>query len=63
MKGRWLRGVLFNFCCGVSVNTVDALSAQTPFGGMKQPGFGGDLSLHSLDKYTALKTIWIKYRA
>ncbi len=46
----------------VSVNTVDALSAQTPFGGMKQSGFGRDLSLHSLDKYTALKTIWIRYR-
>jgi gamma-glutamyl-gamma-aminobutyraldehyde dehydrogenase len=46
----------------VSVNTVDALSAQTPFGGVKQSGFGRDLSLHSLDKYTALKTIWIKYR-
>lgn len=46
----------------VSVNTVDALSAQTPFGGMKQSGFGRDLSLHSLDKYTALKTVWIKYR-
>ncbi|MEM1372780.1 MAG: aldehyde dehydrogenase [Pseudomonadota bacterium] len=45
----------------VSVNTVDALSAQTPFGGMKQSGFGRDLSLHSLDKYTALKTTWIKY--
>lgn len=47
----------------VSVNTVDALSAQTPFGGMKQSGFGRDLSLHSLEKYTALKTIWIKYRS
>lgn len=47
----------------VSVNTVDALSAQTPFGGMKQSGFGRDLSLHSFDKYTALKTTWIKYKA
>lgn len=47
----------------VSVNTVDALSAQTPFGGMKQSGFGRDLSLHSLEKYTALKTVWIKYRS
>jgi len=45
----------------VSVNTVDALSAETPFGGFKQSGFGRDLSLHSLDKYTALKTTWIKY--
>ena len=32
----------------VLVNTVDALSAMTPFGGMKQSGFGRDLSLHSL---------------
>jgi gamma-glutamyl-gamma-aminobutyraldehyde dehydrogenase len=47
----------------VSVNTVDALSAQTPFGGMKQSGFGRDLSLHSLEKYTALKTTWIRYKA
>lgn len=45
----------------VSVNTVDALSPMTPFGGFKQSGFGRDLSLHSLDKYTALKTTWIKY--
>ncbi|WP_425284498.1 aldehyde dehydrogenase family protein [Aliiruegeria lutimaris] len=45
----------------VSVNTVDALSSMTPFGGMKQSGFGRDLSLHSFDKYTALKTVWIKY--
>ena len=45
----------------VSVNTVDALSVMTPFGGMKQSGYGRDLSLHSFDKYTALKTTWIKY--
>ena len=44
----------------VSVNTVDALSAQTPFGGFKQSGFGRDLSLHALDKYTGLKTTWIQ---
>jgi gamma-glutamyl-gamma-aminobutyraldehyde dehydrogenase len=40
----------------VSVNTVDALSPMTPFGGFKQSGYGRDLSLHALDKYTALKT-------
>ncbi len=44
----------------VSINTVDALSAMTPFGGIKQSGFGRDLSLASFDKYTALKTIWIR---
>ncbi|TGA92950.1 aldehyde dehydrogenase [Streptomyces sp. MZ04] len=45
----------------VSVNTVDALSPLTPFGGFKQSGYGRDLSLHSFDKYTGLKTTWIAY--
>ncbi|GMA32565.1 aldehyde dehydrogenase [Litorihabitans aurantiacus] len=43
----------------VSVNTVDALDVTTPFGGVKQSGFGRDLSLHAMDKFTALKTTWI----
>ena len=47
----------------VSVNTVDALSPMTPFGGTKQSGYGRDLSLHSLDKYSSLKTTWIKFNA
>ncbi len=46
----------------VSVNTVDALDVTTPFGGFGQSGFGRDLSLHALDKYTALKTTWISYQ-
>jgi 4-(gamma-glutamylamino)butanal dehydrogenase len=45
----------------ISVNTVDALSTATPFGGFKQSGFGRDLSLHSFDKYTGLKTVWTSY--
>jgi gamma-glutamyl-gamma-aminobutyraldehyde dehydrogenase len=45
----------------VSVNTVDALGMNIPFGGFKQSGFGRDLSLHALDKYTGLKTTWIRY--
>ncbi len=43
----------------ISVNTVDALDPMTPFGGFKQSGFGRDLSLHALDKFSQLKTIWI----
>jgi gamma-glutamyl-gamma-aminobutyraldehyde dehydrogenase len=42
----------------VSVNTVDALDVTTPFGGVKQSGYGRDLSLHALDKFTSLKTTW-----
>ncbi|OMQ23677.1 aldehyde dehydrogenase [Serratia oryzae] len=46
----------------VSINTVDALDVTVPFGGGKQSGFGRDLSLHSFDKYTQLKTTWIQLR-
>jgi len=45
----------------VSVNTVDALGPTTPFGGFKASGFGRDLSLHALEKFTGLKTTWIRY--
>ncbi|MBN9670500.1 aldehyde dehydrogenase [Roseibium aggregatum] len=45
----------------VSVNTVDAVSPMTPFGGFKQSGIGRDLSLHAFDKFSGLKTTWIKY--
>lgn len=45
----------------VSVNTVDAVSPQTPFGGVRQSGFGRDLSLHAFEKFSTLKTTWIKY--
>ncbi|WLH43403.1 aldehyde dehydrogenase [Pseudomonas sp. FP2254] len=46
----------------VSVNTIDALDVSVPFGGGKQSGFGRDLSLHSFDKYTQLKTTWFQLR-
>ena len=45
----------------VTVNGVDAFSAGTPFGGFKGSGFGRDLSLHALDKYVGLKTVWINH--
>ncbi|MCR8923150.1 aldehyde dehydrogenase [Dasania sp. GY-MA-18] len=45
----------------VSVNTVDALSPMTPFGGFKQSGIGRDLSIHAFDKFTQVKTTWIDF--
>jgi acyl-CoA reductase-like NAD-dependent aldehyde dehydrogenase len=47
----------------VSVNTYgdDAHSMLVPFGGYKQSGYGRDKSLHALDKYTQIKTTWIKF--
>lgn len=46
----------------VSVNPVDALSAQGPFGGRTQTGLGRDQSRHAPDKGTALKITRIACR-
>jgi len=43
----------------VWVNCFDKGDITAPFGGFKQSGFGRDKSLHALEKYTDLKTIWI----
>jgi acyl-CoA reductase-like NAD-dependent aldehyde dehydrogenase len=44
----------------VWVNCFDGGDITTPFGGFKQSGFGRDKSLHAMDKYTDLKTVWIE---
>ncbi|HEV3404409.1 MAG TPA: aldehyde dehydrogenase [Gaiellaceae bacterium] len=43
----------------VWVNCFDKGDISAPFGGFKQSGFGRDKSIHALDKYTDLKSIWI----
>jgi gamma-glutamyl-gamma-aminobutyraldehyde dehydrogenase len=45
----------------VWVNCFDKGSMSAPFGGFKQSGFGRDKSLHALEKYTDLKSIWIAH--
>ncbi len=44
----------------VWVNCFDGGDITTPFGGFKQSGFGRDKSLHAMDKFTDLKTVWIE---
>ena len=46
----------------VHVNSYDEDDITVPFGGYKQSGNGRDKSLHAFDKYTELKTTWIKLR-
>ncbi|MFZ1342796.1 aldehyde dehydrogenase [Thiothrix eikelboomii] len=46
----------------VYANCYDADDITTPFGGYKQSGIGRDKSLHAFDKYTELKTTWLKIR-
>jgi acyl-CoA reductase-like NAD-dependent aldehyde dehydrogenase len=44
----------------VHVNQYDEDDITVPFGGYKQSGIGRDKSLHAFDKYTELKTTWIR---
>ena len=47
----------------VHVNQYDEDDITVPFGGVKQSGNGRDKSLHAFDKYTELKTTWIRIDA
>ncbi|MFV0490690.1 MAG: aldehyde dehydrogenase family protein [Pseudorhodobacter sp.] len=42
------------------VNTYGGADVTVPMAGMKQSGNGVDKSMHALDKYTDLKTVWMK---
>ena len=44
----------------VHVNQYDEDDLTVPFGGYKQSGNGRDKSLHAFDKYTELKTTWLR---
>ena len=44
----------------VHVNQYNDDDITVPFGGFRQSGIGRDKSLHAFDKYTELKTTWIK---
>lgn len=44
----------------VHVNQYDEDDITVPFGGYKQSGNGRDKSLHAFDKYTELKTTWVR---
>jgi gamma-glutamyl-gamma-aminobutyraldehyde dehydrogenase len=44
----------------VHVNQYDEDDITVPFGGYKQSGNGRDKSLHALEKYTELKTTWVR---
>jgi gamma-glutamyl-gamma-aminobutyraldehyde dehydrogenase len=44
----------------VWVNCYEEGDLTVPFGGVRQSGHGRDKSVHALDKYTDLKTTWIR---
>lgn len=47
----------------VYVNCYDQANMSMPFGGFKQSGIGVDKSLHALDNYTQLKSVWVDLEA
>ena len=44
----------------VHVNSYDEDDITVPFGGFRQSGVGRDKSMHAFDKYTEMKTTWIR---
>ena len=44
----------------VFVNTYGGSDNTLPLTGVKQSGNGSDKSLHALDKFTDLKSVWMK---
>jgi aldehyde dehydrogenase (NAD+) len=43
----------------VWVNTYNVYDTAAPFGGYKQSGFGREMSVHALEHYTQMKSVWI----
>jgi acyl-CoA reductase-like NAD-dependent aldehyde dehydrogenase len=43
----------------VWVNTYNRYDSASPFGGVKQSGFGRDLGRYALEQYTETKSVWV----
>jgi aldehyde dehydrogenase (NAD+) len=43
----------------VWVNCYNAYDPASPFGGMKQSGFGRELGVHAVEAYTEVKSVWV----
>jgi acyl-CoA reductase-like NAD-dependent aldehyde dehydrogenase len=43
----------------VWINAYGSLSAESPFGGYKQSGFGRELGRYGIDLYTQIKSVWV----
>ena len=43
----------------LSVNSNSSVRVSTPFGGMKQSGFGRELGMHGLEGYSEIKNVFL----
>jgi acyl-CoA reductase-like NAD-dependent aldehyde dehydrogenase len=47
----------------LSINSNTSVRPSTPFGGMKQSGFGRELGMHALDGYSEIKNVFLSTEA
>ncbi len=47
----------------ISINSNSSVRVSTPFGGMKQSGFGRELGMHGLDGYSEVKNVYYSTQA
>jgi acyl-CoA reductase-like NAD-dependent aldehyde dehydrogenase len=47
----------------LSVNSNSSVRVTTPFGGVKQSGFGRELGMHAMDGYSEVKNVFISTEA
>jgi aldehyde dehydrogenase (NAD+) len=43
----------------VWINTYNVYDTAAPFGGYKQSGFGREMSMHAIEHYTQVKSVWV----
>ena len=43
----------------VWINTYNAFDSASPFGGVKQSGFGRELGSAAIEQYTSVKSVWV----
>ena len=43
----------------VWINTYNIYDTASPFGGYKQSGFGREMSMHAIEHYTQIKSVWV----
>jgi aldehyde dehydrogenase (NAD+) len=43
----------------VWINTYNVYDTAAAFGGYKQSGFGREMSMHAIEHYTQVKTVWV----